>query len=146
MSHANLVRFILVALFLSGTWMVYHGVNEIMLGRASLSWPAVQGVVKEVVLGKDDRALYSYEFEGGHYENDTQGFGLLRGEGSYPRKGDHVSIYVNPTSPQQATLKTGFGGGVWLFLVLGGLFVIFSIVLTFLMLWYALNDWRNTHA
>jgi len=151
MSHANLFRLLFVILFLAGAWMVYFGVNEIRLGRESVTWPAVQGVVNEVYWksgsrgkGGSWRVRYSYEFEGRNYKNDRRGFGLHSKEGLRPKKGQDVSVYVNPVLPEESTLQTGFGSGVWFPIVLGGLFVTFSTVLTFLMPWSTLDDLKYT--
>ncbi len=111
-------------LFLGAWKMAEHALWERRMGAASLTWPSVEGSVLEsgfVTAGSGTKRTtsaeiqYRYSVDGESYQNSRIRFGA-HGSGTGPgrwgalgrmAKGEPLTVFYDPQSPQQATLETG---------------------------------------
>lgn len=126
---------------LLGGWWLFHRVRA--LGKASLAWPSVAGVVKSNAIqsfktkgGKQFMAkiAYSYDVDGTAYAGDRLRFGHYAGalaaaeaDAAKYAVGAPVEVRYDPKQPQTSVLEAGVTGSSVLGLVLaitGGLFLV----------------------
>ncbi len=140
-----------------GGFMLYAGIKNQKLARASEIWPLTGGevLVSEIAKRTKNRISgvqtthyrpqlrYTYKVGGIAYESNVIRFGTLEGSlaeaqgftGKYP-VGAVVAVRYNPDKPKQATLESEWAGGQQI--VLGGLFLIapLLIVLAGAVVWF----------
>jgi len=142
---------ILGAVFLViGVLVAAWGFSTLSRAKASKSWPSVEGTVvsSEVTeeretssssrRGRRESVTYgaeiSYEYavEGRRYTSDRVSFGQYKSSnrghaagivGRYP-EGKKVDVHYDPAGPGTAVLEPGAGGGAYIPLLIGVVFVI----------------------
>jgi hypothetical protein len=131
-------------------FFIYTGVESTRLAAESRGWPSVNGqvvganVIEERQTSSGPRSVtyrpairYRYAVDGMEYEGERVSFGEYatadRGDAEavvqrYP-VGRRLPVYYRPGVPATAVLETGSGGGAWLYVALGGVFLLVGVLL-----------------
>ena len=140
---------------LSGGFVVWNGIEDYQHGQASHSWPSVQGWVQESKIrsvrshNSDGptrthyavQVVYKYEIEGNEYYGSKIRFGAMTHNQKNEAVSEHkkyladprVTVFYNPDDRNDAVLVPGIGGGVWISLLIGGVFVLVGSITAFLI-------------
>ncbi len=131
---AFLLRLLLIFFpLIMGLLFIVFGFKNHLLGKASESWPTVQGVlVSESTTGKKKRThiFYEYTVDGVKYKNSRVNFqddkASKKEIQSKYNIGDTFTVYYDPQSHEQAVLQPGasmfslfmkIGGGLFCFIL-----------------------------
>ncbi|WDI30598.1 DUF3592 domain-containing protein [Hyphococcus flavus] len=129
-SDISIVLFLFTALAVFGVAGGGYFVHDYARARASVSWPAVDGIVLSQLDDEHAKVRYVYSIGGRSYEATRERMFLSRlfseKERDY-RPGEKVTVYVNPQDHGFAVLRPG-GAGVAFILcsILSGLAVFFG--------------------
>ena len=139
----------------AGGVMSFFGVRQFTQAKASPAWPTVTGVITVAELGKqmgnerDESTTYSadisydYLVNDRSYVNGAVSFdGVKSSDPSTARRilkrypvGKQVTVYYNPSDPQDAVLEPGLTAGSWFLPSFGGGFVVVGIAVFFFLRW-----------
>ncbi len=122
------------------------GLDLLLYGRASESWPSVKGRVDDGYIADEEsesgsisraHVEYSYSVNGNPYKGRRLGFGV-HGSGSredaqkvlseYPLGGE-VSVFYHEGNPGISTLRTGLFANPWPPILIGLLFMAVGAIL-----------------
>jgi hypothetical protein len=116
-------RFLGVFFVAFSTVVAYYLVRGFRLGRASVSWEKVKGVVTNSEIRKRDldggisyypKIIYQYRIDDRDYEGSDWSHSAINGREEEAEEilsryevGDEVDVYYNPLKPEQAVLEPG---------------------------------------
>ncbi len=129
-----------------GVFALVRGVVHFRMGKASASWPYVEGQViaatVDMSVSTDSdgmttrrytpRVVYSYTISGQQFSGDQINIGSTWHYPSQARAesklayqtGQRVNVYYNPENPSQTVLEPGSTRGAWGTLLIGIVFFI----------------------
>ncbi|WP_425408342.1 DUF3592 domain-containing protein [Hyphococcus sp.] len=130
-SDISIVLFFFTALAVFGIAGGGFVVHDYARARASISWPAVEGVVLSQLEPQQSGLRYVYSIDGRSHESTRERVLLARFfHMSTPdyRPGESVTVYVNPANHSYAVLQPGGAGAAFVFFsVLSGVAVFFGL-------------------
>lgn len=130
-SDISIVLFFFTALAVFGVAGGGFFVHDYARARASVSWPAVEGIVLSQLEEENARVRYVYSIGGRSYESTRERVFLssfFAGAGREYRPGESVTVYVNPQENSYAVLQPGGAGAAFILCsLLSGLAVFFGV-------------------
>jgi hypothetical protein len=133
-----------------GLFLIIRGFLDLRTSRASGDWPSVEGQVTiatidrktehdedETTIKYSPRVVYTYSVSGQAYTSDQVIVGGRHWHTSRARaeaklayqSGQRVTVYYNPSRPDQAVLEAGATRGAWGTLAIGAVFTIVGIAI-----------------
>ncbi len=106
-------------------------VHDYARARASLAWPAAEGIVLSRLDGDGGALRYVYSHDGRSYESTRRrnfvGW-FMTAPRLEPRPGEAVTVYVNPADPAYSVISPGGSGAAFVvFSLLAGGAVFFGV-------------------
>ena len=146
--YVRWLRWAAAVVVLVGAVPLGVGVRDYVKGRASQTWPSVDGKVMsselETRLGgageqtsNRARIQYAYTVDGQSYTSRRVGFGVYGSSDSIEHErlmdtyseGKTVRVHVNPANPQDAVLIVGPSPDYWFLPLIGLAFVLVGVVM-----------------
>lgn len=130
-SDISIVLIVFTALAVLGVACGGFVVRDYARARASLAWPAVDGIVLSRLDGDAGQLRYVYSFDGRSFEatrtRNFMGWFLNAETGDY-RPGESVIVYVDPQDHAYSVLYPGGSGVAFVILsLLSGAAVFFGV-------------------
>jgi hypothetical protein len=130
-SDVSIVLFFFTALAVFGLAGGGFVVNDYARARASVAWPAAEGIVLSRLASERAHVRYVYSVDGRSYESTRERSVMGRfeiAEESDFRPGESVTVFFNPEDPSYSVLHPGGSGGAFVALsVLAGLSIFFGL-------------------
>ena len=136
---------------IAGGSLLYSGVSELMLARASEGWPTADGVIVNSGVEYHDsdegsgtyhaEVSYDYKVDGVEMDNDVVAYGEYGSSNSghakgivsrYP-EGKVVKVYYKPDEVAESVLEPGVSGQAYLMPAGGLIFFSLGVVLVFVL-------------
>ncbi len=130
-SDVSIVLILFTAMAVLGVAGGGFFVHDYARARASLNWPAVDGIVLSQLEGEGGQARYVYSFAGRSYESTREKNFMAQfmktGKADY-RPGESVTVYVNPDDHAYSVLYPGGASAAFVLLsLLSGGAVFFGV-------------------
>jgi len=130
-SDVSIVLFFFTVLAIIGVAGGGYFAHDYARSRASLTWPAVDGIVLSQIDDERAHVRYVYSVDGRSYESTrVRSFlsGFMKPGGRDYRPGESVVVFVNPEDPEYSVLNTGGAGTAFIILsILSGLAIFFGL-------------------
>lgn len=130
-SDVSIVLIFFTALAVFGVAGGGFFVHDYARARASLGWPAVDGIVLSRLEGESAPLRYVYSYDGRSYESTrTRNFmgWFMATPDTDLRPGESVAVYVNPETPSYSVIYPGGAGAAFVILsLLAGCAIFFGV-------------------
>lgn len=130
-SDVSIVLIFFTALALAGVMSGGFFVHDYARSRASLGWPAVEGIVLSRLDGEAAPVRYVYSFDGRSYESTrTRSFmaWFMKTDKTDLRPGETVEVFVAPAEPGYSVIHPGGSSVAFVVLsMLAGCAVFFGV-------------------
>lgn len=130
-SDISIVLIVFTALAVLGVACGGFVVRDYARARASLAWPAVDGIVLSQLEGEAGRVRYVYSFDGrSHEATRTRNFmgWFMKVEAGEYRPGESVVVYVDPDEHAYSVLYPGGSSAAFVILsLLSGASIFFGV-------------------
>ncbi len=130
-SDVTVILVFFISLAIAGVIAGGFFVRDYARARASLSWPAVDGVVLSHLSDGPKRLRYAYSIGGRTYESHRErvfSAQFLKSEARHYRPGETVTVFVDPGNHAFSVLQTGGAGAAFVFFsLLSGACIFFGV-------------------